>query len=746
MTIAQVVVDIPARAVDRVFDYEVPEGLVPDVLVGVPVLVDFGHRKAVGYVVGLVATSDQPSMRPLEAVLGVSLFDEGSVRVARWIARTYVSTLADALRLFLPPGGVPKVVAETDASGGRVWRLARPQVRAIDDRVVEPIPDAPAGAVRVGASLQRAVLDAVSEGPVTMAELSADLGRVQQAVARLESLGLVKVTSRRRWRTPGGARRADTTVQLSTAQIEALCVIGGALDDGGGTVLLHGVTGSGKTEVYMRAIESVLDQGRGALVLVPEISLTPQTVGRFRARFGEQVAVLHSRLSPGERYDQWSLVADGTSRLVVGARSALFAPIRELALVVVDEEHESSYKQGSSPRYHARDAARRLCEERGAVLLLGSATPSLESLTAAADGRYRLAVLPERVGGGTPPEIVVVDMAEEFASGRRSMFSRELTGALEKVREEQGKAVLLMNRRGFATFVLCRECGHVPNCPDCSVSMTYHDSGHRLICHHCGRSEPMPPDCPECHSPYLRQFGAGTQRVETELAAAVPGLPIVRMDADTTSGKGGHERRLAEFEALTSGVLLGTQMVAKGLDYPEVTLVGVVNADTTMHLPDMRAAERTYQLLEQVAGRAGRGHRAGLVVIQTYWPEHPAVRALVARDPELLYGPERAERLALGYPPYGRLARVLVTGEDLSAVTEGALAVAAALRAAARPGWHVLGPAPAPLARLKRLYRRHALVKSPVDEPIEDAVAAGLQVAVPDGVTVIPDVDPVDMM
>jgi primosomal protein N' (replication factor Y) len=515
----------------------------------------------------------------------------------------------------------------------------------------------------------------------------------------------------------------------------------------GSTILLEGVTGSGKTEVYLRAIEEVVATGGSAIVLVPEISLTPQTVGRFRSRFGEMIAVLHSRLSTGERYDQWDRVRAREARVVVGPRSALFAPVCDLRLVVIDEEHDASYKQGSAPRYHARAAAERLCEETGAVLVLGSATPSLESLERAESGCYTRVALPERVGGGALPGVTVVDMAAEFRDGHRSMFSRVLTAGLEGVAERKAKAVLLLNRRGSASFVLCRECGHVPGCSTCSVSFTYHEVGERLRCHHCGASAGLPARCPVCDSPYLRQFGAGTQRVESELKAVVPDLPVIRMDADTTSGIGGHERRLAEFEALPSGVLLGTQMVAKGLDYPEVELVGVVNADTTLHMPDFRSGERTYQLLEQVSGRAGRSSAGGSVVIQTYWPDHPAIRAVAAHDARIFRTPELAARRELGYPPYGRLARILVSGRMLEPVKDAAASLAGSLRRGSLEGVAVLGPAPAPLARIKSAFRWHVLIKGPAGSDLPGLVARAIREAAVSGeVSVAPDIDPVDLM
>jgi primosomal protein N' (replication factor Y) (superfamily II helicase) len=794
--VARVIVDISTRAIDRAFDYSVPPDLQGSVAVGCPVLVPFGSQQVVGYVVGLPEAAGVDHVKPLTAVLDEPWFASDAPPLASWIASEYVAPLSDALRLFLPPGGTPRVKRSIVATGprperpslrqevydavaagpttqaglrglfgpgadsavaglvrdgalARSYALERPGAAAVDDRVAELV-EGSKFEPRKGAVMQRALVAALSEGPVAVPELAAGLGSVHGALRRLEEAGAVRVVSRRRVRVPGGpVKPAPRHEMLSEDQSRALAAVLSAVESGGGVVLVDGVTGSGKTEVYLRALESIVDRGRAAIVLVPEISLTPQTVGRFRARFGDLVAVLHSRLSAGERFDQWDLARSGVARVVVGARSALFAPVPDLGLVVIDEEHENTYKQGQAPRYDARMVAERLCAARGIPLVLGSATPRLESIIAAEEGRYRRVVMTARVAGGTLPDIRVVDMASEFSAGHRSMFSRPLAEALGDVQEQQDKAVLFINRRGFASFLLCRECGYVPGCPDCDVSLTYHEVGARLVCHHCGHTEAVPPRCPSCGSPYLRQFGTGTQRVEAELAALIPEMPIVRMDADTTTGKGGHERRLAEFEALDSGVLLGTQMIAKGLDYPEVTLVGVVNADTTLHLPDFRAGERTWQLLQQVAGRAGRGERPGTVIVQTYWPDHPAIRAVAAHDPDTLFGRERAERAELGYPPFGRLANIVFTGADAGAVRTQAAAFASALAPAVedREGWRVLGPSPAPLARVRKLFRWHVLLKAPVGADIPSVVASALRDLKPDeGVSVAPDVDPMDLL
>ena len=746
MTVARVVVDIPTRQIDTPFDYLVPQGM-QGVEVGACVAVDFANRLAIGYVVGVSETSGFDSLKPLREVLAGPYFSAMSASVAEWVAREYLCPLSEALRLFLPPAGAPRVVQRRDATGTS-WAVEPAAVRAVDDRWAELVGGAEV-ALRGGAVKQRGVLDALSHGPVRVAELAAELGNVDGALKRLAEMGAVRIERRRRIRDAGVRERAaHRHERLTAGQKDALEVIGTSLSRASGDViLLDGVTGSGKTEVYLRAIEDVLEAGGGACVLVPEISLTPQTVGRFRARFGEQVAVLHSRLSPGERFDQWDLVRQGAARVVVGARSALFAPLGDLRLIVIDEEHESSYKQGSAPRYHARDVARRIAATTGATLVLGSASPSMESRARCAAGEWTRVALPERATGGDLPTVEVVDMGAEFADGHRSMFSRPLLTALARVDEGAEKAVLFLNRRGFASFLLCRECGFVPECDSCATSLTYHEVGSVLACHHCGARRAVPPACPRCGSPYLRQFGAGTQRVEAELAAAFPGLPIVRMDADTTTGKGGHERALTEFEALPKGVLLGTQMIAKGLDFPSVTLVGVINADTTLHLPDFRAAERTYQLLEQVSGRAGRGERPGHVVIQTYWADHPAIQAAAAHDPGLFYPAEERTRAELGYPPFGRLANVLIWGKERAEVARVAQDLAARLLPALPDGVSLLGPSPAPLARLKNAHRWHLLVKAPVDFDLAGLLGPVLSASPRhEGVSISADIDALDLL
>ena len=749
MRVAHVVVDIATRELDTPFDYLIPEEF-EGIDVGSCVLVDFANRPVVGYVVGVAASSTHAKLKPVRALLGGPYFSELAPELARWIADEYLCPLSEALRLFTPPGGTPKAVkAAADDGSGESWQLRRAGVGPVDDRWVELTEDGGSFVPGGSATTQRAVLEALSEGPVRVAELTADLGAVNGALKRLADVGAVRIERRRRMRDAHVREKAAPRHQsLTDGQSSALVAIHAALGRHKGEVIvLDGVTGSGKTEVYLQAIETVLESGGSACVLVPEISLTPQTVGRFRSRFGSQVAVLHSRLTPGERFDQWDLVRRGEARIAVGARSALFAPFPRLDLVVIDEEHESSYKQGSAPRYHARDIAAEFVRRSGATLVLGSASPSMEARRKCATGEWTRVDMPQRVTNRPLPPVVVVDMAAEFADGHRSMFSRPLVAALKGVATRKEKAVLFLNRRGFASFLLCRECGFVPECESCSTSMTYHEVGSRLVCHHCGGKRPVPATCPRCSSPYLRQFGAGTQRVEAELAVLLEDFPVVRMDADTTKGKGGHERALLEFEALPAGVLLGTQMIAKGLDYPEITLVGVINADTTLHLPDFRAGERTYQLLEQVAGRAGRGERQGEVVIQTYWPDHPAILAAASHDPARFYSEEETLRTELGYPPFGRLANVLVWGAKSADVARAAQTVFSAIEAVVPRGFRLLGPSPAPLSKVKNVYRWHVLVKAPVGANISAPLGAALRSLPKLGaVSVAVDVDPADLL
>ena len=477
------------------------------------------------------------------------------------------------------------------------------------------------------------------------------------------------------------------------------------------TFLLHGVTGSGKTEVYLQAIESALNQGKQAMMLVPEIALTPQMVLRVKRRFGDDVAVLHSGLSNGERYDEWQKIRDGRAQVSVGARSSIFAPFKNLGLIIIDEEHESTYKQEDYPRYHARDIAQWRSRYHHCPVILGSATPSLESYARAEKNVYQLLALPHRVNNQALPEIDIVDMREELAEGNRSMFSSTLRDAIQHCLNNNEQIVLFLNRRGYASFMLCRDCGHVPQCPNCDISLTYHKTTDLLKCHYCGYQETPPNRCPNCESEHIRQVGTGTQRVEELLQQEFEQAKIIRMDVDTTSRKGAHEKLLNDFENGKGDILLGTQMIAKGLDYPNITLVGVLNADTMLNLPDFRASERTYQLLTQVAGRAGRHEKEGKVIIQTYNPEHYAIEDVKKNDYLTFYEQEMTYRKLGKYPPYYFLINFTISHKEMKKVMEASKHIHKILLQHLTDQALVLGPSPAALSRINNEYRFQILVK-----------------------------------
>jgi primosomal protein N' (replication factor Y) len=509
--------------------------------------------------------------------------------------------------------------------------------------------------------------------------------------------------------------------------------------------LLYGVTASGKTEVFLHAIAEVMAQGRQAIVLMPEISLTAQAIGIYRARFGDRVAILHSALSTGERWDECARVSSGEAAVIIGARSALFAPTRALGLIVIDEEHETSYKQEQAPRYHARDVALKRGELNSCPVVLASATPAVESFYLAEAGRHRLLRLPTRVEDRPMPSVRVVDL--RGAARHPAIFSGPLRQGIAERLQAGEQAILFLNRRGYATFLLCPACGHSVRCADCGVALTFYQQDNRIRCHHCGLSLHAPDTCAKCGGRQFSFSGFGTERVESELMRLFPQARPGRMDRDTTAGKGAHLRIVSSFREAETNILIGTQMVAKGFDFPGVTLVGVISADTALNLPDFRAGERTFQLLTQVAGRSGRGEKEGEVVVQTYQPEHYAVLAAAEQDYEAFYRQEIEMRRELGYPPFSQLANLVFTSESKLEAESRAAAVAQLITASDPAGEvAVLGPAPAPLERLRGRYRWHLLVRGPegiVQPTLRAALAAAPEW--PQGSMVV-DVDPVSLM
>ncbi len=763
---AQVVIDVPTRAFDSAFTYMVPSALQGQIEVGCCVLVDFSNRPVLAYVMSLDDklddTIDSTKVKPIRELLSTSLFDEAAAELAYWMAREYIAPLSETVSLFTPPGSSIKLKKDADGS----WHLKRAGAAPVDDRWVGLTEQGADYVPKANAAKQHAILAALRACEMRVQDLALEISNPASAIKALESKGVIYIESRRRMRgSTCSTTRDEAQTKLTTGQQNALNAVLKALNGEGDTlppchpqvILIDGVTGSGKTEVYLQAISSILDddtspqKSGSAIALVPEISLTPQTVARFRARFGEQVAILHSRLSAGERFDQWELARSGKARVVVGARSALFAPVKDLRLIIIDEEHDSSYKQGSSPRYVTRDVAAKLAQLRGAVLVLGSATPSMEALRAVELGKYKRVELPDRVSGQQLPPIQIVDLSVQFRSGNKSMFSLPLREALIETIDRKEKAVLLLNKRGFASFLLCRDCGYVPTCESCATSFTYHTQPARLICHHCGAEQTPPAVCPDCGSVAIKQLGPGTQFAAQQLQALLPeGTPVIRMDADSTRGKDGHEQCLNEFIAAPYGVLLGTQMIAKGLDFPDVTLVGVLIADTALKFPDFRAPELTYQLLEQVSGRAGRAEKDGRVIVQTYWPEHTAIRAAAAHNRELLLNEERETRSEIGYPPYSRLANIIIWGKDLKAVSAESLQLAQVIEDSLgdmAENVQVLGPCPCVLAKRQGNHRWHILIKTPEAADLPALLAPAIRSRKTTlGVNIAVDVDPYNLL
>ncbi len=698
-SVAQVVVDVRIRDVDRLFDYAVPVEFVSTLKPGHRVLVPFGGRHVEGYVVRYPATSTIPDLKPIAKLLDEKpLLSAARMRLAEWMSQRYLCVLAQALQCWLPPGTALRSSTRATVLRQNVYGLT-------------PLADDARGVVEALARAPRqteAYQWLAARGGTATAKEVAGAGLSPSALSALVDKGFVRRTGRLVQRDIWAGRTwRKQDHPLSPGQAKALTRLNEALAVGSGQFVLFGVTGSGKTLVYLHSIAAALEQRKSAIVLVPEISLTPQAIAAFKGWFGDRVAVLHSRLSISERAEQWHAAADGRAQVVLGARSAVFAPVSNLGLIVIDEEQEGAYKQEEGPRYHARDVAQARVEHEGGLLILGSATPSLESFSAALSGEYELLRLPHRVENKPLPQVSIVDMREELLAGNRTMFSRELQMELHACLARHEQALLFLNRRGYASFVLCRECGATVKCDHCEVSLTFHEP-QTLTCHYCGSTRRLMPQCPNCSSPYLRPFGAGTQRVEQEVCRLFPNARTLRMDVDTTSRKGAHEAIWRAFSRGQADVLVGTQMIAKGLHFPGVTLVGVMSADTSLHFPDFRAAERTFQLLTQVAGRAGRGSEPGRVVIQTYSPEHYSIRAAQTHDYETFFAQELAYRRRVAYPPLTSLVRILITSEDeQDAIREAALIS----RVCASEGIEVIGPAPAPLSRLKNRFRWHILLK-----------------------------------
>ena len=773
--IAKVIVDIPSKSVDFTFDYIIPIRLQSMIQIGMRVIVPFGPRTIQGYVMKI---TDQPDsnidinkLKEIKEIQDIKReLTEELIQFTEWYNNYFVTKRISMLEVMLPSAikakytkvfsiedtnALPETLAgKFDSSGHYAFKAAQQ-----NDDLTQIAPLLKQGIVsevtllsqNVNKKKQRAicvvegfnydsVLNSLEKSKkqyelyaflldeqhriVLLKDIEA-MGYSKSSVDTLIRKGFVEKYDAVVERDPFETRvfEQDVKQHLTSDQQRAFEAISEKIHAHEQcTYLLHGVTGSGKTEVYLQTIEEVLNLNRQAMMLVPEIALTPQMVLRFKRRFGDEVAVLHSGLSKGERYDEWQKIRDGKARVSVGARSSVFAPFKNLGMIIIDEEHESSYKQEDYPRYHARDIAQWRSEYHQCPLILGSATPSLESFARAEKGVYELLSLPNRVNQQALPEVEIVDMREELNSGNRSMFSNQLRDAIQQRLDNQEQIVLFLNRRGYASFMLCRDCGHVPQCPNCDISLTYHKSTDQLKCHYCGHQEVPPNQCPNCESEHIRQMGTGTQRVEELLQEAFQEARIIRMDVDTTSRKGAHEKLLNDFGSGKGDILLGTQMIAKGLDFPNITLVGVLNADTMLNLPDFRASERTYQLLTQVAGRAGRHEKEGQVLIQTYNPDHYAIKDVQENDYTAFFQKEMNYRKIGKYPPYFFLINFTIAHKEMKKVMEASKHIHKILLQHLTDKALVLGPSPAALSRINNEYRFQILVKYKREPALHEAL------------------------
>lgn len=800
MQIVSVIVDVPTMNTDKLFDYLVPEKWTNFIQPGMRVSVPFGPRMIQGFVIEKKDQSDVKKLRNINEPLDITpVLNEELLNLGQWLSEEVLCLKISAYQAMLPAAmkakyekvfhrldrGMNPFLDELFGKKDELrWDIAsknnslpllqehikngtveikyivknkanKKTVRMITsvlskDELLTVIKNLPSNALK-----QKVVLEYLlnSTKPIPVKKVLEDTNSTSTTIKSLINKGYLKEEIKEEYRDPYEHRQFQKTTpfQLTMEQQQVINpIIKSIEEDYHETFLLNGVTGSGKTEIYLQSIQKVINKGMEAIVLVPEIALTPQMVERFKSRFGNDVAVLHSGLSIGEKYDEWRKIQRKEAKVVVGARSAIFAPFENIGIIIIDEEHENSYKQEENPRYHARDVAIYRGKLHRCPVILGSATPSLESFARSQKGVYTLLSMKKRMNNQELPSVSIVDMREELREGNRSMFSRELFEKLQDRINKKQQTVLFLNRRGHSSFVMCRDCGYVLQCPHCDISLTYHRFSNQMKCHYCGYESVVPDQCPECLSEHIRYFGTGTQKVEEELSKLLPEARVIRMDVDTTSRKGSHEKLLRHFQEGKADILLGTQMIAKGLDFPNITLVGVLSADTMLHLPDFRASEKTFQLLTQVSGRAGRHQLAGEVVIQTYTPEHYSIELAGAQDYDQFYQREMMMRKLGSYPPFYFITLITVMHEDLMKVVSVTEKITKHLQAKLSNDTIILGPTTSPIPRINNRYRYQCLLKYKREPDLNKHLRYLLehyqQQITSDGLTISIDVNPYIMM
>jgi primosomal protein N' (replication factor Y) len=699
---AKIIINISHESVDRPFTYIIPDKLKGLVNVGTGVMVPFGQGNKLkqGFVLELTDETDVPEnkLKEIDSILvnGIAL-EDNRIRLAYWLKRNYGSTMINALKTVLP-------VKEKVKESIKVTIVRKASLPEIDAYIEDAIKKRKVAELRL--------LYAIKEDERILKTIVTDKLHVSSTViSKLCEKGLIEAEEERVFRDPNKNQyERDASLSLSPEQKLIVDTVRSDWASGKSeTYLIRGITGSGKTEVYMQIIADVINEGKQAIVLIPEIALTYQTLMRFYKRFGDRVSVMNSTLSKGEKYDQYEKALEGKIDIIIGPRSALFTPFRNLGVIIIDEEHESSYKSENSPKYHARETAIEIARMQGASVVLGSATPSIDSYYRGKSGEYKLFTLTKRLTGNQLPSVSVADLREELKAGNKSIFSRELQEKIEDRLNKKEQIMLFLNRRGVAGFVSCRACGFVVKCPHCDVSLSLHGSG-KMVCHYCGYTAPAYEKCPKCRSPYIMGFRAGTEQVEDAIHKMYPAARTLRMDADTTKEKDSYEKILSSFLNKEADILIGTQMIVKGHDFKNVTLVGIIAADISLFSPDFRAAEKTFQLLTQAAGRAGRGDKPGDVVIQTYKPDHYAITHSVTQDYEAFYEEEISYRDLMDYPPVKHMLSVLVTGD--TEVFVKALSERLVMEIKKKFDIFVIGPAPANISKIKDIYRYVFYIKS----------------------------------
>ncbi len=783
---AKVILDIPHSALDRIFDYCIPQCFLNRIQTGVRVVVPFGRRnqKTEGYVISVSDETEVPQDK-LKNILqllddGVPIFTAPMMQLAFWIKDTYFCTLSQALQTVMPPGIRTKqerylhlreveqeqqltplqeqIISALRLHGGsmrlkevqllfpqaeqEIRNLQKKRILQIDSQIFyhthqkersvyflqkeHPLLQQAVQKAQKDSRLegQRKIFAALEKETELTEEQCKSIGISPSAIRTLMKKGILLCRKEQMYRTVADwetVERSEPFLPTEEQRAAMEQILAECAKPNPRPILLHGVTGSGKTEIYLQLIAKTLQEGKQAIVLVPEISLTPQILKRFLSRFGQRVSVTHSRLSVGERLDQWRKAAAGEISVMIGPRSALFMPFQNLGMIIVDEVHENGYRSDTTPRIDARKAAVALAHITGAVLLMGSATPPVSLYYHAMERKYLLVRLLERVQGRKLPEVVIADMRLELEAGNRSVFSRGLEAAIRENLEKKQQTMLLLNRRGYATFVSCRSCGHVMTCPDCNLSYTYHVGKEKLVCHYCGREEALPRTCPNCGSKYIKYFGTGTQKIEAAAKKMFPNAVILRMDSDTTSRKGSHEKILAAFEQKKADILIGTQMIAKGHDFGNVTLVGILAAESALYQNSYAAAEQAFQLMTQAAGRAGRDQTEGRVYIQTYQPEHPVIQMAQKQDYTAFYEMEIAFRRLMEYPPFTKIYAIIFSGKEEKAVCDAADACANQLKMSLPEGI-LFGPSALGSGKRKGEYRMHLLLRGKEEEKLSSAV------------------------